>query len=441
MKVSTSDKTLPQPTVPPSHNWLPIALASAILMIAMGIRQTVGLFVHPIVSATAMNIAEMSMALAIGQLMWGVFQPIFGAWADKKGALPVLITGALLLATGQLYTVYSTSFLAMTLAQGILSPAGAAAGSFSVVIGIVVGRLAADKRSVASGIINAGGSAGQFIFSPMVQAVISFKGYTGGLIFLSLASLASIIPAWLLCRKNTLPQSSAELLAPPTANTANATNTANTTANPNVSTSILPNHLENPIGLKQQVRIALRDPSYLLLNAGFFTCGFHVAFLTTHLPGEISLCGHAATVSAISLSLIGLCNIAGSIGAGILGKYYRMKFILSAAYAFRALMITVYLFSPKTELTFYIFAITTGLTWLATVPPTAGIVGKLFGTRYLATLFGLTLFTHQIGGFLGAWLGGVAIQTSGNLTWVWWIDIILASIAALVNLPIREEKP
>ena len=386
-----------------------------ILMIAMGIRQTVGLFVHPVVNATSMNIAEISMAFAIGQFMWGVFQPLFGAWADKKGGLPVLVTGAILLAAGQLCTIWATSFLSMTLAHGILSPAGAAAGAFSVLIGIVAGRLAPDKRSVASGVINAGGSLGQFVFSPIVQALISLRGYAGGLLFLALASLSSLLPAWLLCRRGTarrLPPQNAEGEQP-----------------------------DAGLGLKEQLHIALCTPSYILLHAGFFTCGFHVAFLTTHLPGEISLCGHSAAVSAASLSLIGLCNIGGSIGAGILGKYFRLKLVLSAAYAFRALMITVYMFSPKTELTFYLFAVTTGLTWLATVPHTAGIVGKLFGTRYLATLFGLTLLTHQVGAFLGAWLGGLALHISGSFVWVWWVDVALATFAALVNLPIKEEKP
>lgn len=398
-----------------SEFWKPVAFASIVLMITMGIRQTVGLFVHPIVNATTMSIAEMSMALAVGQLMWGVFQPLLGAWADKRGPFPVLLTGAILLAFGQFCTAWAASFLPMTLAQGLLSPAGAAAGSFSILIGIVAGRLAADKRSVASGVINAGGSVGQFVFAPIVQRIISTVGYSGGLFFLSVSSLLSILPSWLLCRQRSMAQA-----APSTPSTGTVSDVA---------------------GLKGQLRSAFRNRSYLLLHAGFFTCGFHVAFLTTHLPGEVSLCGHTAAVSAISLSLIGLCNIAGSIFAGILGKYFRMKFILSALYAFRALMIAVYLLSPKTEMTFYIFAVTTGFTWLATVPPTAGIVGKLFGTRYLATLFGLTLLTHQVGGFLGAWFGGLAIQMQGSLLWVWYLDIILAALAAAVNLPIKEEKP
>lgn len=397
--------------------WAPVLLASLILMITMGIRQTVGLFVHPIVQATTMNIAELSMTLAIGQLVWGIFQPLFGAWADKKGPFPVLLLGALLLACGQLGTIWADSFVPMTLTQGLLSPAGAAAGSFSVLIGVVAGRLNADNRSMASGLVNAGGSMGQFAFAPLVQALMSLRNYSAGLIFLAAASLASIFPAWLLCRQKGIRSQQHASFAHAEAQSANTP------------------------GLREQLRVALKDRSYLLLHAGFFTCGFHVAFLTTHLPGEVSLCGHSPSVSAISLSLIGLCNIAGSIFAGILGKHFRMKYILAALYAFRALMIAAYLLSPKTEVTFYIFAVTTGLTWLATVPPTAGIVGKLFGTRYLATLFGLTLLTHQVGGFLGAWFGGLAIQQSGNLLWVWHLDIALALFAALVNLPIREEKP
>jgi len=160
----------------------------------------------------------------------------------------------------------------------------------------------------------------------------------------------------------------------------------------------------------------------------------------THLPGEVALCGHAAHVSAASLAIIGLFNIAGSLFAGSLGSRYRMKYILAVMYGSRAVMIGLYLLAPKTVLTFYIFAASLGFTWLATVPPTAGLVGKLFGTRYLATLFGLTLLTHQIGGFLGAWLGGLAMAHDGNYLWMWYADIILALLAALVNLPIQEEK-
>lgn len=397
--------------------WMSIVLAGVILMITMGIRQTVGLFVHPIMAGTGMSIAEISMALAIGQLMWGVFQPVFGAWADKGSPFAVLLTGSLCIAIGQFGTIWAGSPATLTVTQGLFSPAGAAAGSFSVLIGIVAARLPASRRSMASGIINAGGSVGQFVFAPLVQFVMHLRGYYGSLIVLAGAALAAIIPSWGLCRQKLLssPVGGARAASEPPAMARE--------------------------GLKEQLRVALRNPSYLLLHAGFFTCGFHVAFLTTHLPGEVSLCGHPAAVSAASLSLIGLCNIAGSIGAGALGKYFRMKHVLAGLYAGRAVMIAIYLMSPKTEATFYMFAAATGLTWLATVPPTAGIVGKLFGMRYLATLFGLTLLTHQVGGFLGAWLGGLAMQQSGNLLWVWYADVALALMAAVVNLPIREESP
>jgi predicted MFS family arabinose efflux permease len=188
------------------------------------------------------------------------------------------------------------------------------------------------------------------------------------------------------------------------------------------------------------VRQAVKDPSYLLLHAGFFTCGFHVAFLVTHLPGEVDLCGLPPSVASWSLALIGLANIVGSIVAGTCVSFWRSKFLLAGMYASRAVLVALYLAAPKTEWTFYAFAVGLGLTWLSTVPPTAAIVGKLFGVRHLATLFGLTLLSHQIGGFLGAWLGGLAIVHLGDYQWMWWADMALALAAAALNLPIREAK-
>lgn len=418
-KKTMNTSSVPTPQAPGSSMWTSVILASLILLVTMGVRQTVGLFVHPLVDATAMNIAQVSMAMAIGQLMWGVFQPIFGALADKKSAFFVLVLGSVLIAAGQVLTIWATSPLTLTLAQGLLSPAGAAAGSFSVLIGIVASKLPTDKGSVASGIINGGGSLGQFSLAPVVQFAIHLRGYAAGLLILASSALLAIIPAWFLCRgKNGVckPQPDGVPLDAQGAQAA-------------------------PMTLSRQLGLAARNRSYILLHIGFFTCGFHVAFLTTHLPGEASLSGFPATVAATSLSLIGLCNIGGSVIAGILGKYVRMKFILSFIYAFRAAMIALYLMSAKTETDFYLFAVATGFTWLATVPPTSGIVGKLFGTRYLATLFGLTLLSHQIGGFLGAWFGGLAMQHQGNLQWVWELDIVLALLAAVINLPIQEEKP
>ncbi len=398
----------------PLPAWRIIAYAGCVIMVALGIRLTVGLFVHPLMHGTGMQIAEISTALAIGQLSWGLVQPVFGAWADKGHGFPVLATGALCIVAGQLLTIVSDNFWLLVLAQGILAPAGIGAASLAILMSIVGRQLPSDRLSVASGIINAGGSAGQFVFAPIVQFFIHTRGYVSSLLALSCFALASLLPAWRLCRNSP----AGAPAAPPRAGSA----TDRTT-------------------LRAQLRTALRDPSYLLLNAGFFTCGFHVAFLVTHLPSEVVACGHSAAVSATSLSLIGLCNIAGSIGAGYLGRYCRMKLLLSATYAARAVMIAAFMLSSKSEMAFYIFSIATGFTWLATVPPTAGIVAKLFGQRYVGTLFGMTFLTHQVGGFLGAWMGGVAIASLGSLDSIWLIDITLAGIAALVNLPIREEKP
>jgi MFS family permease len=399
--------------------WMIIALASAVLLITMGIRQSVGLFVHPIVAETGMSILEVSTAMAVGQLAWGALQPVFGAWADKGYPLAALATGALCLAAGQLLTVWADSPLLMVLAQGLLSPAGAAAGAFSVLIGIVSARITPDLRSVAGGVINAGGSLGQFVFAPLIQFAMHLGGYCAGLVTSGLSALLALIPASLLCREKKAEKARRQVSAQ----------------------SPLQDSGLARAGLGAQLGVAFRNPSYLLLHCGFFTCGFHVAFLTTHLPGEIGLHGQPAAVSAACLALIGLSNIVGSLGVGVAGKHFRMKHILACMYASRAAMIAVYLAAPKTKTNFYIFAVVTGLTWLATVPPTAGIVGKLFGVRYLATLFGLTLLTHQVGAFLGAWFGGLAMQQSGNLLWVWHIDIALAAFAALVNLPIREDAP
>ncbi len=389
--------------------WLLMLSAAAILMITMGARQSVGLFVNPLDSATGLGIVSISFALAIGQFMWGLAQPIFGAIADKKGSYHVLIFGTFMLAAGLALTPLVQSEWSLILTMGILSAAGAGAGSFSVLIGATSGQLPVDKRAFAGGFINAGGSLGQFVFAPLLQAIISMSGWVTAILTMAATTLLTIPLASVLCRGSSAALQAATAQAP-------------------------------AVGLYQQVCQAMRNPSYLCLHAGFFTCGFHVAFLVTHLPGEVSLCGHAASVSAASLALIGLFNIAGSLLAGAIGTRYRMKYILAVMYASRAVMIVMYLLAPKTPLTFYIFAAGLGFTWLATVPPTAGLVGKLFGTRYLATLFGLTLLTHQIGGFLGAWLGGLAMAHDGSYQWMWYADMVLALFAALVNLPIKEEK-
>jgi len=382
--------------------------AAAILMITMGIRQSMGLFIAPIIDTTHVGYAAMSFALAVGQLMWGVAQPTFGALADRFGAFRTILAGALMMAVGSALTPFATNEFMLIGTIGMLTAAGAGAGSFGVIIGVVAQKVPAHKRSVASGFVNAGGSLGQFVFAPLNQMLISSISWMGAMWAMAVASLATIPLARVLSRST------------------------------EASAAAARQHAASALTMREQLAIAARDKSYWCLHAGFFTCGFHIAFLVTHLPGEVRLCSLPAAVAASSISIIGLANVAGSLWAGWAGGVYRMKYLLFFNYLSRAVIVGLYLLAPKTPTTFYLFAAALGFTWLATVPPTAGLIGKLFGVRYLATLFGLTTFTHQIGAFFGAWLGGIALVRFGDYSWMWYADMALATLAAFVNLPIRE---
>jgi MFS family permease len=378
--------------------WMTTLMASSILMITMGSRQATGLYVGPLNTDTGLGIVTISLAMAIGQFIWGAAQPIAGAFADKYGPRPVLLCGVLTLVIGSALTPFVTSSWGLILTLGILTAIGAGACSFSVLLGAAAQRMPTESRGVASGIINAGGSFGQFVFAPIIGKLMG-----------SMWAIAVVT-----------------LLAVPLLNKL----TSNTHA------PVKPSEQEG--GLKKAVSDAMRNPSYLLLHLGFFTCGFHIAFLVTHLPTEVGLCGLSPTVASWSLALIGLANIVGSLVAGSCVNLYRSKYVLAVMYGSRAVLIALYLAAPKTEWTFYAFAVGLGLTWLATVPPTAALVGKLFGIRYLATLFGLTLLSHQIGGFLGAYLGGLVLEANKDYQWMWWADIALSAMAAVINLPIKE---
>jgi len=390
--------------------WITISVAAAILMVTMGARQSMGLFVSPLNTHTGLGIATISFAFAIGQLVWGVVQPVFGAVADRWGTGRIIALGAILLAAGSYLTTQVTTEWGLILAAGVLSAAGAGAGSFSILIGATSQRLPAEKRAFASGVINAGGSLGQFIFAPLNQMVMSAYGWMAAMWTMAVIALTTAPMGWFLRSE---PRSAAS-----------ATSAAS----------------GEESGMRRQIAAALRNPSYWCLHAGFFTCGFHIAFLITHLPGEIDLCGLSAGVASTSLAIIGLANVVGSLVVGSLGNRVRMKMILFWMYLSRAVAVLIYMAAPKEPWTFYLFAAVLGLTWLATVPPTAGLTAKLFGVRYLATLFGLTLLSHQIGGFFGAWLGGLAVTNTGSYTWMWWADAVLAVAAALINLPIKEAK-
>jgi predicted MFS family arabinose efflux permease len=273
-----------------------------------------------------------------------------------------------------------------------------------VLIGAAAQQLPAKSQGAASGAINAGGSFGQFVFAPIMQKLIQSVGWMGAMWSMAALTLAALPLIGTLTKGHKVQRT----------------------------------RVKTDLSLKETVGASLKNRSYVLLNIGFFTCGFHIAFLVTHLPGEIDLCGLPPAVAGWSLAIIGLANIFGSLIVGACVDKYRSKYILALMYVSRALLIAWYLSMPRVEWTFYLFAAGLGFTWLATVPPTAAIVGKLFGVRYLATLFGMTLLSHQIGGFLGAWLGGLAISEFGDYNWMWYADMALAVIAALANLPIRE---
>ena len=385
---------------------LAVTLAAAgVLMVTMGTRQSLGLFLSPINSSTGLGMASISLAMAVAQFTWGAIQPLAGAAADRWGPRPVLIAGIVLLALGNALTPLMGSSWGLVFSLGLLAAIGSGAGSFSVLIGAAAQRLPMAARGTASGVINAGGSLGQFVFAPLAQLLIQVQGWMGAMYSLAVITLLALPLVGRLTRGQPARHDAVE---------------------------------GADAGLRATLRGALGDRSYLLLHAGFFTCGFHIAFLVTHLPGEVDLCGLPPSVASWSLAIIGLANIFGSLYAGSCISRYRSKHVLAGMYGSRAVLIALYLLLPRTELTFYLFAAGLGFTWLATVPPTAAIVGKLFGIRYLATLFGLTLLSHQIGGFLGAWLGGLAITRFGDFSWMWYADMALAAAAAILNLPIRE---
>ena len=396
--------------------WLVVA-AAAVLMITMGIRMSLGLFVQPWDKDTSMSISQISFALAVCQLMWGVAQPLTGAAADRFGAYPVLFWGTLLLALGIVLMPFLPHAWGLTLTVGVMLAMGSGAGSHSILMSLVANRVPAQMRGTASGVVNAGGSFGQFVFAPVLQGLMMLPavGWRGAMYVLAGVALLIVPLSRFLVRGNG--QAAHETVAP----AATSGNTPQQT-------------------LGQAVKQASRHGSYWLLHAGFFTCGFHIAFLVTHLPTEVALCGLPPSVASWSLALIGIANVVGSLAVGWSVGHFRSKHILFWMYGSRALLVMAYLMMPRTDWTFYLFAIGLGVTWLATVPPTVSLVGKLFGTRYLATLFGLTLLSHQIGGFFGAWLGGWAITALGDYGWMWYADMILAALAAVLNLPIREAK-
>jgi predicted MFS family arabinose efflux permease len=379
-----------------------VAAAGLVFALIFGVRQSVALFIGPLNSSTGLGIAAISLAFAVAQLMWGVTQPVAGAFADRYGTGRVIATGAVLVMLGTALTPYATTTAMLVFLIGIVGAGGGGMAGLGVLMSAVSRVVPADKRGFASGMVNAGGSFGQFLVAPLAIALSGAIGWVAALTVLGMMSLAIVPLAWILRGKH---EKTAESVAK---------------------------------SLGEAVRDASRDPSFLLLTAGFFVCGFHVAFIATHLPGVVALCGLPPAVGAWSLSLIGLFNIAGSFASGWAIGRWRMKSVLSLLYASRAIAVLAFVLAPKTTATFLVFAVVLGFTYLSTVPPTVGLVGKLHGVRYVATLFGLVMLSHQVGGFFGAWLGGQVFERTGSYDWVWYMDIMLAVGAALIHLPIRE---
>jgi predicted MFS family arabinose efflux permease len=394
------------------RNYLAVGLiAGAIFALGLGVRQSQALFIGPINTSTGIGYASISLAFGIGQLVWGLAMPFAGALADRTSARSVMVGGALLVAVATALTPLAHSSAALIVLIGLLAATGAGAMGPGLIMSAVARWVPEAKRNVTTGIINAGGSFGQFTIIPLAGLFIGLTGWQPAMVIMGVICLAAI-PAILWVTQSTAPAG----VAPAKAGAQSGS-------------------------LKHALTTALRDRSFLLLTAGFFTCGFHVAFIATHLPGVVELCGLPPSVGAWSLAAIGLFNILGSLWIGHVITGRRMKLALAWIYFARALIILAFFFAPKTTLSFLVFGAAIGFTYLSTVPPTIGLVIKFYGPRYVATLFGVVMLSHQVGGFLGAWLGGKAFEASGSYDWMWFADIALCLFAAAVHLPIREARP
>jgi MFS family permease len=401
------------PGLPPLL-WVLLAAAGTFAL-TMGARQSMGLFVNTLNSHTGIGLASVSLAFAFGQLWWGLTQPVAGLVADRIGAGRVLIVGLLLVALGTALTPFMSSTAGLIFAIGVLAAGGAGMAGPAVLMAATTRLVPPDRRGVASGIVNAGGSFGQFIFAPVAQGITAAAGWMSALYSLAAFTLLALPAAWVLRTRGH----------------------EKTPASPSA-----------PVAPRESARAVLARafalPSYRWLCAGFFVCGFHVAFIATHLPGVVASCQLPPEVGAWSLAVIGLFNILGSLtigwAIGYQGGRWRMKSLLSLIYAARALAVLVFVWAPKTPTTMLIFAAVIGFTYLSTVPPTAGLVARFFGPAHMAMLFGVVMLSHQVGGFLGAYLGGKSFEWTGGYDWMWWADIVLAVGAALAHLPIDEAK-
>jgi MFS family permease len=386
---------------------LPVILSGAlILSAAMGVRQTFGLFVGPFSFDRGMPVTVIAFAIALHNLVWGAAQPFAGAAADRHGAAPVIAFGAITFAIGLVVAALVPSGAMLVIGIGLLVGIGVSCTTFGVVLTAVGRAASAKQRSLAMGLASAGGSFGQILTLPLAQAIIEKAGVSAALLALALLMLAAVPLGFVLGRGDAgaAPAQEPSSAAP----------------------------------LKVVVVEACRHRGYRLLTIGFFTCGFQLAFIATYLPGYLFLCHMPVGLGATALAVIGLFNMVGSWGCGWLGGRFRQQHILGWLYLVRGITIAAFFFLPKTATSVVIFAAVMGLTWLGTVPLTSGLVAKVFGTRHLGTLFGVCFLSHQIGSFLGAWLGGFVFDVTGSYSLLWEATAAAGLLAALIHFPIDD---
>jgi MFS family permease len=383
-----------------------IVAGCLIAIITFGVRTSFGLFTDPLTDARGFDREAFAIAIAFQNLLWGFGQPFAGAIADRFGAGRVLAVGGLVYAGGVALMSQSTSPGVLTLTGGVLVGLGVAGGSFTIVIAAFARLVQPDRRSWAMGLATAAGSMGQFLFAPLGQSFISAYGPITALLLLSCTLLLVPILARALTGRG---------------------DDADDPAQAQVST-------------RQALRAAVHHPSYLLLTSGFFVCGFHIAFISVHLPPYLSDQGFSKGLAAWALSLIGLFNVIGAYSSGILGGRHPRRLLLSGIYLGRGLAFALFLVLPKTTGTVLVFAAIVGLLWLSTVPLTSGLVALMFGTRHIGMLFGVVFLSHQVGAFLGALLGGTIYESTGSYDIMWLLCIALSVFAGIVHLPIREQR-
>ncbi|SMF55746.1 Predicted arabinose efflux permease, MFS family [Tistlia consotensis] len=389
-----------------SRHVLLVTLAGALLMsAAMGVRQTFGLFVGPFSFDHGLPVTEIAFAIALHNLVWGVAQPFAGAAADRHGAAPVVAFGAAVFASGLAVAGLSSSGPMLVIGMGMLVGIGISCTSFGVVLTAVGRAASAEQRSLAMGLASAGGSLGQVVLVPLAQVVSDRSGIATALLALAGCMLAAAPLGILLDRGSAAAAPLREAAAPP---------------------------------LRAALAQALRHRGYRLLTLGFFTCGFQLAFIATHLPNYLLLCHMPAGLGATALAMIGLFNMVGSWGCGWLGGRFRQQHVLGWLYLIRGAAIAAFFLLPKSETSVLLFAGTMGLIWLGTVPLTSGLVAKVFGTRHLGTLFGVCFLSHQIGSFLGSWLGGYLFDLTGSYSLVWSATAAAGLLAALLHFPIQD---